>query len=156
MAQSVILNGIYACIWVGGIRITPPTQSRYSPSYISLHDHPGVGQTHVPFCAKEPEAFLQIPLCVVINLQNQDEKKKQRCFQNKTSEQSYLLPLMEFAWDVSIFLVLQWIVLAQAATTTWIVKKNCSAVWKTVTWFLFFPVSWNDFLWIGAIFIHVN
>lgn len=158
MAQRVILTGIYACIWVGGIRMTPPTQSWYSPSYISLHYHPGVGQTHVPFCAKELEAFLQIPLCVVINLQQQDEKKKKtRCFQNKTIEQTSLLLLVAFALDVSIFFVWQRIVLTQAATNNRLdFQEKLQSCLKKVEQqkqlvdYFSCSVSWNDFLCIGA------
>lgn len=44
--------------------------------YISLHYHPGVGQTHVPLGAEKLQAFLQIPLCILINLRKKKEKKR--------------------------------------------------------------------------------
>lgn len=61
------------------LNIYTPKQQQQLPSsdrtsYISLYDHPGVGQTHVALCAEELQALLQIPLGVMINLRKQDRE----------------------------------------------------------------------------------
>lgn len=46
-------------------------------AYISLYDHPGIGQTHISLCTEELKALLQIPLGVVIDLRKQKTEEKQ-------------------------------------------------------------------------------
>lgn len=60
--------------------------------YISLHYHPGVGQTHVAFGAEKLQAFLQIPLCMLINLRKQKNKPK-----NSIIQQTSLRHMSEFS-----------------------------------------------------------
>lgn len=79
---------------------TPPTQSSGFTSYISLYNHPGVGQTHVSLGAKELEALLQIPLCVVINLRKQNKKRKAVLEEKIKILQQTLVHLCEFSLDV--------------------------------------------------------
>lgn len=52
---------------------SPQPHWDFSP-YISLYNHPGVGQTHVALGAKQLQPLLQIPLSVVIDLKKQTGK----------------------------------------------------------------------------------
>lgn len=50
-------------------------RSVFLDAYVGLNDHPGVGQTHVALCAEQLQPLFQIPLSVVINLEQTKQKK---------------------------------------------------------------------------------
>lgn len=48
-------------------------------AYIGLDDAPGVGQANVSLRAKQLQAFLQVALCILVNLHTKRGKRSQSC-----------------------------------------------------------------------------
>lgn len=106
-----------------------------SDTYISLDDHPGVGQTHVALCAEQLQPLFQVPLSVVINLEQKETGKREG-----TPLKGWFR-LSRVRWDeLSAFYLYRRIPDNRARTA-------CTCVRKYISWLLLQMVTWQHFSW---------